>query len=751
MSTTAPQRDRAPDHDAGLRSLAPFDAKLQVAAVRPGFVERPDLVERLRIGDRVAVVSGPAGSGKTTLLAQWAASDPRPFAWLTISEGDNDLAVLTAYLTRALDAVAPMSPELLTGLTAAGADGLTVLLPRLGRALYELPEPIVLVIDDAHLLTAADCRRALTVLAEQLPAGSQLALGTREAIPLPTGRLRAQRELVEVDAADLALDAAAGKQLLELAGLKLDDATSATIVEQTEGWAAGLYLAALTLRATADPVAAASGFSGDDRVVAAYLRRELLETLPEDVVQFLRRSSILDELSGPRCDAVLERRGSQARLEELEASNLFVVPLDRTGEQFRYHHLFADLLRLELRRAEPDLEPELHRRASRWYEANDDPGRAVRHAYEGGDVDRAAELVWRATPPLVGRGRTGTVRQWLDRFTLEEIATRPPLALAAAWCAVTATRTEPVGQWLELARHGDPDARLPDGVPLGSMIAMLDAVAGERGIAATAASAAAAYALDVANSPFRSLACYVEGTARRLLGQSDVARARLEEGVERGVLLPPAEAGCLAELALLAVDEDDWGRAAGLIERGRAVLVRHNLTDRPPQALLFATSALVLAHHGRPEAPADARHSRRLLTMLNHVTPWTAVEARVVLARAELLLGDLETAAQLAREGAELLQRYPGPGILRGQIDELTAGIVSAAGHSGTYSVPLTTAELRVLRYLPTHLSFQAMADELFVSRNTVKTQAIAIYRKLGVSSRSDAVARAVELGLLEG
>jgi LuxR family maltose regulon positive regulatory protein len=747
--TTAVRAPDPPARDVAVRTLAPLDAKLRVAEVRPGWVARPELVERLRRGGPVAVITGPAGSGKTTLLAQWAATDPRPFAWLSVTESDNDVAVLTAYVARALDAAVPLSPEVLAGLALPGAHGTTVLLPRLGRALFERTDPIVLVIDDAHLLTAGDCRGALTVLISHLPPGSQLALASREVLAVATGRLRAQRDLVEVGPEDLALDARQGTELVQLAGLKLDPDASAALVARTEGWAAGLYLAALTLRAHDDPAASVSRFSGDDRVIAEYLRRELLDTLPVETVEFLSRTSVLDVLSAPLCDALLERADSQLQLEELERSNLFVIPLDRSGEQFRYHHLFADLLRLELRRREPGREADLHLRASRWFEEQGNPDAAVRHAYRGHDRDRAAELVWRMSPLYLANGRTTTVSRWLELFTLEEISARPPLALTAAWVAVTSSRTQPVSQWVELARRSE-GTELPDGTPLASAIALLEAVAGLRGLHALADDAARAYALDREDSPFRAIACWLEGTACRLLGRTDDARARLEEGVQRGVLMPPPVAGCLAELALLAIGDDDWTEAARVIEQAKGIVVRHNLTERPAQVLVHATSALVLAHLGRPEARAEARHARLLLTRLDYISPWSAIEARIVLARAELLLGERDVADLLARETDELLTRFPDPGTLPDRLQDLRDRLARAAGDSTGYSVPLTTAELRVLRYLPTHLSFQAMADELFVSRNTVKTQAIAIYRKLGVSSRSDAVERATELGLLD-
>ena len=416
MSTVTPARDApAPRHpDQALQALAPFDAKLRVAEVRPGLVARAALVDQLRSGPPVALISGPAGSGKTTLLAQWAAADERPFAWLTVTESDNDLAVLIAYLTRALDSVSPLAPEALSGLTVRGADGTTVLLPRLGRALFDRTEPIVLVLDDVHLLTAPKCQSALGVLVSHLPPGSQLGLASRGELAVPRARLRVQRDLVEIGPAQLALAPDEGAELVRLAGLDLDDDSAASLVERTEGWAAGLYLAALALRDNPAATEAASGFSGDDKVVADYLRHELLAMFPESLVQFLSRTSVLDELSGPLCDAVLDSSGSQATLEELERSNLFVIPLDRTADQFRYHHLFGDLLRAELRHREPELQPVLHARASTWYEQHGDIDATVRHARLGGDIDRAAGLIWRVAPVYLGSGRDLTITRWLD-------------------------------------------------------------------------------------------------------------------------------------------------------------------------------------------------------------------------------------------------------------------------------------------------------------------------------------------------
>jgi LuxR family maltose regulon positive regulatory protein len=451
---------------------------------------------------------------------------------------------------------------------------------------------------------------------------------------------------------------------------------------------------------------------------------------------------------------VLERTGSWEVLEELARSNLFVVPLDAAGEQYRYHHLFADLLRVELRRREPELEAELHRRASTFFESRGLLRLAVEHARLGGDVARAAALAWAVAPVYLGTGRAATLERWLAPFTPEDYRAHPALAIAAAWSGVStrAKSTRPINEWIGIARMAPPEAKLPDGTPVAAAVALLEAVAGEHGLERMASSAAAAVAADRADSFFRPTAMYLEGSALLLLGRHEAARDRLEAAVDSPFVVPGTGSAALAQLALLAAGSGSWGEAEHLMERAVALVDEHHLREQVPQALVFAVLALVEAHRGDADAARRAsQHSRRLLSLLDHFAAWLAIEARVVLARVELLLGEVEAARVLGHEARDLMYRLPVAGLLPERIDELFMAIGSGAqAVSELSAAPLTTAELRVLAYLPTHLSFQAMAEDLYVSRNTVKTQAISIYRKLGVSSRGDAVARARELSLLE-
>jgi LuxR family transcriptional regulator, maltose regulon positive regulatory protein len=741
-----------PDLRSVVHGLAPVEAKIHVPAVRPGIVARTALVDRARRGEPVVVISAPAGYGKTTLLSQWAAADERPFAWLTVTEGDNDLTVLVAYLIRALDAVDPLPPETLAAFAAPGADGPTVLLPRLGRTLFERSRPFVLALDDVHLLSDPDSLHALSVLVSHLPEGSQLALATRQDLPLARARLRARRTLMELRAEDLTLSGAEGVAALRDAGFALDAAAAESLVEQTEGWPAGIYLAALAVRDGGDPEQAATRFTGDHRLVAEYFRDELLDALPSDLLEFLTRTSVLEYLDGAACDALLERSASWDVLDGLARSNLFVVPLDATGEQYRYHHLFADLLHQELRRREPELEPELHARASAIFAARDQPSLAIQHARLAGDVEGAVQLVWLNSPVYLGSGRYGTIERWLALFTREEIAEHPALAVASAWCRISTNEWRPIDDLIELASRGDLSLPLPDGLPVGAAVALLEAVACEHGVERMRNAARTASELDTVNSFFTPTALYLEGAALLLLGQSEAARARLQQAVRSTVITPGSASSALAQLALIAISEGSWEEAELIIGRAVDLVDEHRLGQLVPQAVVFAVSAYVKAHAGDTVgARYAAVHARRLLAFLNHFAVWLAIEARIVLARMELLCGELDAARVLAEEAKDLVVRMPDAGVLPERIADVYSAI-SSGNHaaSAMSAAPLTTAELRVLAYLPTHLSFQAMAEDLFVSRNTVKTQAISIYRKLGVSSRGDAVLQAREFGLIE-
>ena len=698
----------------------------------------------------LALLVAPAGYGKTTALAEWAARDPRPFAWLVLEPGDDDVARLVAAIALALDEVEPLPRGALAALRADGTDGPDAAIARLGTAIAGRRAPFVLVLDDAHVLASDGARDVLDAIIGNLPPGSLLAVASRSELPLPVGRLRAHRRVVEVGPRELQMTRVEAAEVLGGLGLRPVDVE--LLVQRTEGWPAGLYLAALSLREQPDRDHAVARFAGDDRLVADYLRDELLAGLPPERLRFLTSTSVLAELSGPLCDAVLGRPGSGATLRDLARSNLMLVPLDRADDRYRYHGLFADMLRAELRRSEPEVEGELHRRASAWHAARGEADRAIHHAIAAGDVDGAADLLWGVAPGWVMGGRDAVVRDWLERFAPEEIARHPRLALTAATSDVAAGDRDRLEHWAAAAARGLAAAAAePDG-PDAAVADVLGVLAARDGLDGMRAGAAAAAARLPAETAWLGVCRLLEGTALYLSGDREAARGPLEDGARHGAVAAPlVQALCLAQLGVLALEEDDAETAEVCIARARRQVERTGLGDCPLAALVFAASALGRAQRGRvDEAQRDMREGTRLLATLAEFTPWYAVEARLLLARAALRLSDVVGARTLLAEASRLARRASDAVVLLQWLEDSwgQADSFSSAAILGPTS--LTTAELRVLRLLPTHLSFREIAGRLHVSTNTIKTQAHAVYRKLDASSRTDAVSSARRLGLVD-
>jgi LuxR family maltose regulon positive regulatory protein len=465
----------------------------------------------------------------------------------------------------------------------------------------------------------------------------------------------------------------------------------------------------------------------------------------------MTRTSILDELSGSVCDAVLDRAGSGRVLADLGRSNAFVTSLDRHDEAYRYHGLLAEMLRAELHRAEPDLEAELHRRASAWHAERGAAQHAIRHAVAAGDVARAGELLWLHGPEQIARGGNLTVRRWLDELSAEQTAACAPLALVAATSWLAEGDGGQVEHWTRVAEPGLEQGSAQTRDSQRAALATLRAALARDGIERMGSDAARAVRSEPEDSPWRAIANLLAGVADHLAGRRDDARARLQQGGRGGAAAAPSlQALCLAQLALLSVEDEDWEEAAALIARARSQVKASSLEPYPTVALVFAVSGLVRAHRGVvEEARADLQQTALLLARLADFAPWYEVETRIVLARAALRLGDVAAARALLAEATHGLRDTPDSATLRAWLEQTRAQLHDAARSAGE-SCALTTAELRVLHLLPTHLSFPAIAGRLYVSPNTVKTHARAVYRKLDASSRAEAVAHALAAGLLD-
>ncbi len=720
---------------------------------RAGTIPRAALVNKLRAarGVTVAVVSAPAGYGKTTLLAEWERRDERPFAWLSLDESENDPTVFLTYVAAALDRVQALDPEVFEALAGARSS-LQTNVARLGRSLSSVRSPLVLALDDVHVLHAPACIDALALLLEQLPAGSQVVLSSRTAAPLPLGRLRAEGRVLEVGPRDLSLNVREAQALLAGAGLKLAGHEVEALTRSTEGWPAGLYLAALSLRTSRDGRRTAAGIRGDDRYISDYFRLVLLESLPEAEIEFLTRASVLDRMCGSLCDHVLERTDTAIELDRLEASNLFVIPLDHERRWYRFHHLFRDMLEDELERRQPGLAAALNSRAADWHEARGDVEAAIDYAHAAGDGARVIELVGTAAHPVYQSGRFVTVERWLARLEdAQELTANTALAVLGAWTHALRGRPEAALRWSQVAETGPQDAVMPDGDPALAWTSALRSALCPDGIATMRDDAATAMRSAHPGSQAEAAGACLLGLAHVLAGDDAVGARMLAEAGDLAIEVGTTDCAtlALATRSLLANDANDAEEAEALALQAREIVDDAQHDDYATSALTYVASArAALRHNNWTRAGTDIQRASRLTPLLTYAIPWLAVQVRLELARAHLALVNWGAAAAVMGEVDELLARRPDLGVLNAQAAELQHRLAASNQHEDNWASSLTGAELRLLPLLTTHLSFREIAERLFVSRNTVKTQAISVYRKLGVSSRSEAIERATELGL---
>src|SRR5215472_15868733 len=711
-------------------------SKLHLPAVRPGTVDRSPLVGRLARGDPRPVVSvaAPAGYGKTTLLAQWAERDGRAFAWVSVGEGDNDPKVLLAYIAEALNAVEPVDGRVFDALASAESSVAGSVIPRLASAFWSMSSPVALVLDDVHVLRDLECRAAVSVLADHVPGGSRLVLAGRDEPPLRLARLRAEGRLLEIGPGDLALTSGQAATLLRNAGVVLGADDVAELHRRTEGWPAGLYLAALYLREGGSLEAAVGSFGGEDRFVSEYIESEFLARISGRQRVFLTRTAALERMCGPLCDAVLEADGGAATLAGLARSNLLLVPLDRQGKWYRYHHLFRDMLLAELDRGEPALISVLRRRAAGWCLDNGLAEQALEYSIAAGDATAVADLVEQLWRPVYQQGRIITIQRWL-RWLEDKREVRGYLMVAVLASLIAAFWGQPAEaeRWADVVDRWQPQA-----------------AAGPRDRAAAGEATLTFTTENIATAA----PAILQGFASLFRGDLEHADACFLDtvGVAESEGMSDDLAVALCERSLLAMARGEWVEAEILAGQARTVSQQAGIEESFMTPLVCSVHARLAVRRGDLLAArrelVSAQRSRGLLT---YAVPYLAVQARIELTRVYLALSDLAGARTLMREIDEVLKRRPGLGTLAGEAAALRARLDKERGAVVPGPSALTAAELRVLPLLPTHMPAREIAAQLFLSHNTIRTEMKSIYRKLGAATRSQAVTQARQLGLLEG
>src|SRR6266568_949063 len=729
-------------------------SKLRRPVVRAGTIPRWPLIDRLVRDDLRPVVSvvAPSGYGKTTLLSKWAERDRQSFAWVSLDERDNDPKVLLSYVAEALDRVQPIGERVFEALASRASSVPGSVVPRLGSAFWSMTTPVALVLDDVHLLHNTECRSALSVLADHVPARSRLVLAGRAEPPLRIARLRAEGRLLEIGPGQLSLTREDAAALLRAAGVRLGEEDVATLHRRTEGWPVGLYLAALYLKEGGPLGSAAVSFGGDDRLVSDYMEAEFLARISARHRVFLTRTAVLEQMCGSLCEAVLEEPGSAAALAELARSNLLLLPLDRRGHWYRYHHLFRDMLLAELERLEPGLLPVLRHRAAAWCLASGRPEEALEYSIAAGDVDEVARLVEKLALPDFRQSRLSTLQRWYSWLDARDgIEGHLMVAVWASLLAAQTGRPAEAERWADVVDRWEcRDGPGPDDPGAEAWAAVLRALLCRRGVKQMLTDADEAARRFAAAGIVAPVAMTCRGIALVLSGRphdADTAFAEAITGGE-GIGAPDVLADTLCERSLLAIARGDWSSAETFAGRARALERQAGIEEM----LVCAVQARVAWHRG--DLPAVRRElvsAQRLRPFLTYVHPHLAVQARLELARVHLGLGDMAGARTLMREMDEILKRLPDLGTLVGEARELRARLSADRAPAAPGASSLTAAELRVLPMLATHLSFPEIGAEMFLSQHTVKSQAMSIYRKLGASSRNQAVTRSRELGLIEG
>jgi LuxR family transcriptional regulator, maltose regulon positive regulatory protein len=737
-----------------------IETKLHPPAARKEWVERPELIRHLAgVAVKLILVAAPPGFGKTTLVAQWRLSpiNHKPIAWVSLDRADNDPGRLWRHLVSSLQLACPAfdGEKVLETLRGQAPDFGEATLPVLVNEMASLPEQVVLVLDDYHLIKEPACHEQMAFLLGHLPRSAQIVIITRADPPLPLARMRAAGEVAEIRARELRFDPGQAAELIQaVATVELTDREVADLVERTEGWAAGLYLAALSLRGHSSPGAFVRLFSGENRFIVDYVVEDVLGQQPGDIREFLTRTSILGRFCAPLCQAVTGSGDAAAIIDVLDRENLFVMPLDENRQWFRYYHLFAQVLRRQLARTEPDLVPVLHARASAWHRESGSADEAVGHALAAGDVDGAIDLIARHYYAFIGSGQVATVHRWLALLGDDRIAASPLAAHCAAWTAAISGDQRIIRRCLPLIEAAGDAGPLPDGMrSFAASAAILRAIFGFDGLRPMREAGLRALTLETdPDSRWYSAAQSGLSGALYFAGEFGPAAAHAQEARSNPAALAMPRLVATAIMTWLSVDAGQLARADELAREAMELVTDPSLGlgGTPQSSLGYLAAGAVLAAQGHLRAARDElEHALQLRRKRPGLSPWPRLENLLRLAPVLDGLGDRAGSLALLGEARELLDSLPdGADAQLARLERLERRLAGRP-RPAVSGEPLTEREREVLRMLEGTLSLRDIGRELYLSPNTVKTHTRTLYRKLDVSDRQEAVARGRELGLI--
>jgi LuxR family transcriptional regulator, maltose regulon positive regulatory protein len=733
------------------------EAKLAAPRQRMGMVQRPRIERTLeaRADTALTLVAAPAGYGKTTAVRAWCASSNAALAWVTLDVGDNDPARLWTYLATAVDRIREgLGRRALQRLRVPGMP-IEPAIDELMNGIAGFASELALVLDDVQTVADNECLASIGYAIERLPATARLIVITRVDPALDLARLRARGALVELRARDLAFTAPEARELLvDRGGVRLQPVEIDVLVKRTEGWPAALYLAALWLRTVDDPHRAVSEFGGSHRYIAEYLSHEVLASLDATQQHFLLRAAVLGRFTPELCDAVLGRSDSTEILGKLEHSNPFVQRLERQ-EWFRVHSLFAQFAAARLASSEPGAALDIHRRAARLLRPQGMVAEAIEHAAAAGDHELAADILSNEHLALIRNGRAQTLLRWVRALSDEVLLDHPELAAVAATAATMVGRQAlERRRLLALASRAKDERPERFGLYADAVTAMVRAAGIDHGVGEAVREGRRAVELaergadDVLVAALASLAC-----ALYLAGELDEAWAVAMRAVEHpdAPRRVPGHALARSTLALVAADRGRPSSARAHAEKARASIAGITSSRSWIGAnASVATGAALAAERDLAGAEREFAHAERFFR--DEVA--TVYHARLLVRLADVRCGRgrLEEAEATLRQAQETIAELADSGTVPSLLAAVERDLQRARSQAAMGQVleAPSDAELAVLRFLGTDLSVREIAGELFLSPNTVKSHMRAIYRKLGVGTRADAVARTGELGLLD-